>query len=109
MFDIKKKFGLIFENRMYVVETPYRAERGALFHLPLRIPAMADFVIDLTEDSVLKCRAPNIGEGNYLEGRIISAMFYCVPSMSVSDLLTIEPRLIEPKSFETKADNVFST
>ena len=109
MYDIKKRFGLIFSNRMYVVETPYREDRGALFHLPLNVPQMADFVIDLTEDNIMKCRYPDIAEGNKNEGRIISSVFHCVPVMSVNELQATEPRLTRPKSFETKADNVFST
>lgn len=107
-FETKKHFGLIFANRMYVVAVPYREDRGALFHLPLRVPQMADFVIDLTEDRVLKCRMPDIKEGNKDEGRIISSLFYCVQTIPLSELLATEPRLAGPKTFEASPDNVFS-
>ena len=56
MFNIKKTFGLMYQNHMYVVQVPIREDRGDLFQLPMKAAQMAEIVVDLSDHKILKCR-----------------------------------------------------
>lgn len=116
------KFGLIFENRMYVVSVRYQKDRpsGAMTHLPLRVAQMADFIVDISGETILKQRYEpeyqnKAGKAlstalTAIEGSFAAALFSGLigNSMSPTELMEIEPRFQKSKVFEASADNVFS-
>lgn len=98
MFDIKQRFGLVYENRMYVVERKYHEGRGAMQHLPLQAAGYADFIVDLTGRQVLKLRAP---DEPVLDVNSIRYMFFHLPAISLNELYSKEPRLQNSREYET--------
>ena len=117
-----KKFGMIFENRMYVVSVRYRGDRevGVYTHLPMRVAQMADFIVDISTETVLKQRfLPEYQEKagkalttalTAIEGSFAAILFAGIDHkcMSPNELMEIEPRFQKSKTFEASADNVFS-
>ena len=116
-----KKFGLIYENRMYVVSVRYKHDsNGAMNILPLQVAQMADFIVDISDEVVLKQRyRPEykdkaIGKPinialDAIEGSFAAIMFAGLhwKSMSPSELIETEPRL-KPE-FTQGVDNVFGS
>ena len=117
-----KKFGMIFENRMYVVSVRYsgKREEGVYTHLPLRVAQMADFIVDISAETVLKQRyLPEYQEKagkalttalTAIEGSFAATMFAGIDHlcMSPAELMEVEPRFAPAfTAYETSPDNVF--
>ena len=90
--NIKSKFGLIYENRMYVVEVPYREDRGALFQMPLRVVQQANFVVDLSDKVILKCRETDPVLYGAMEYGVLQ-IFLGIPTMDLKQMIANEPML----------------
>ena len=108
MFNTTQRFGLIYQDRMYVLEYKYREDKGVLNYLPFGIAAGADFIVDLTAENVIKHRFEIRDDWIKIGGIVASQMFNGVNVTSVDKLVEAEKRATKPKTFDASEDNIFA-